>query len=102
MFEVIIEIVLALFAVFGFYAAIRFVIATFFCPAEMCILLEIHRAMSTEELKFLISRGRDCFFLRGNGKIVAIFDENLEVGQELLDMLKYYHIPYYYVPLQKR
>lgn len=82
------EIFLALFAVFGLYAAVRFLAILLFSPHGMGIVLEFAEKPSEEALAAALCRAREGFFLRSTGRLVVILDTALAGERALITALE--------------
>ena len=70
------EMILALLAVFGLYAAVRLLAATAFLPRALSVCLELDRTVDEEEAAHLLSLAREaCFFRRC--RVVVLIDATL-------------------------
>ena len=75
------EMILALLAVFGLYAAVRLLAATAFLPRTLSVCLELDRAVEEGEAAQLLSCAREaCFFQRC--RVVVLIDAALPNAAE--------------------
>ncbi len=79
------EIVLALFAVFGVYAAVRLFATRLFSPASFAVAIEVREEIDLREAKSLYFLAREQFFLFGTGRVVVLLDQELKNADELLN-----------------
>lgn len=77
------EIFLALFAVFGLYAAVRLLAILLFSPQGLGVVLEFAEKPSEEELAAALYRAREGFLVRGTGRLVVLLDVAM-VGERAL------------------
>lgn len=85
---VVADILLAVFAVFGFYAALRLLIAFFASPANLSVALEIRSAEDAKNIDCLLSAARENFYLRRGDALVVLLDNALSEDAELMEKLK--------------
>ena len=76
------ELLVALFAVFGLYAAVRFVCLTFFTPRELVRALHVTREMTVDEVVSLVWRAREGRFDTAD-TLVALLPSSLRGGETL-------------------
>ena len=98
----IIEITIAVLAVFGLYAIARLLAMRLLSPAAVAAVLEIRRPMAEEEVEFLLARARDNFFLRTNARVVALVDRSLRKDTELIAALLNGSATIYFVQLSEQ
>ncbi len=96
------EIFLALFAVFGLYAAVRFLAILLFSPHGMGIVLEFAEKPGEEELKAALCRAREGFFLRSTGRLVVLLDTALAGDRALISVLENEGCVVYIVPVKEK
>ena len=94
------EIVLAVLAVFGLYAVFRLIVSAFFAPPDLCVALEIRRPLTGEETAALLSYAKECFFVRGAGRTVALIDASLAGDKEMRKRLEAAGAACFYVNFQ--
>lgn len=86
--ELIAEILLALFAVFGFYVLIRLFVISHLSVSNMCAAVEIGKDIELEDIPMLIGRVRDRMFLCATGRIIALVDASLAKNGEIVQCLR--------------
>ncbi len=87
-FALIADLCIAVFAVFGFYAALRLLVAFFASPANLSVALEIRSAEDAENIDCLLSAARENFYLRRGDALVVLLDATLSEDAELMEKLK--------------
>ena len=97
--ELIAEILLAVFAVFGLYAVIRLFVTSRLFPTRAGFLIEIREGTMAEDIPLLLSRVKDALFLCGPGRIVALVDPALKDDAALLDALREEDVAFYFIKL---
>ena len=81
-FDLILEITVALFAVLGFYAALRMVADLFWAPRQLRIAIEIQTEEDADMLDVLLHEAYSAFLLPKRAKIVVLFSSALlETGR---------------------
>ena len=73
---------------FGFYAALRLLVAFFASPANLSVALEIRSAEDAENIDCLLSAARENFYLRRGDALVVLLDATLSEDAELMEKLK--------------
>lgn len=86
--KIVADVLLAVFAVFGFYAALRLLVAFFASPANLSVALEILCAEDAENIDCLLSAARENFYFRRGDSLVVLLDAALSSDTELLEKLK--------------
>ena len=87
MARLVIEITVAVLAVFGLYALVRWGLVRFLLPAVPSAAIEIGRPMAEEEVALLLTHARESFFLRGSGRVIALVDRSLRKDATLIATL---------------
>ncbi len=95
--ELIAEILLALFAVFGFYAMIRIFVVSRLLPAKTGIAVEIPKGTEPDDVPFLLDRVRDGVFLCACGRMVALVDAEMAADAPLLEALRREDVELYFI-----
>lgn len=86
-FGVIADVLLAVFAVFGFYAALRVAMAYFASPANLSLALEIDSKEDAENAECLLAAARESFFPRKNNTLLVLLNESFSSDTELIGRL---------------
>lgn len=87
-YEVILEITVALFAVFGAYTAIRTVAEAIFRSKNILVALEIKTNEDANDIEFLLREARDSFTVRGaRGRVVVLLASRFEYNEELREII---------------
>ena len=97
--DLIAEILLAVLAVFGFYALIRIFVTSRLLPAKTGVTVEIRKGTEPEDVPLLLDRVRDGTFLCSLGRIVALVDAELSEDEALLEALRREGAEWYFVQL---
>lgn len=95
--EIVLDILIAFFAVFGVYAALRLILALFMSPAELGVALEITTVEDAENVDFLLLAAKENFYLRSNGKLIALVDTSLAGNRELIEKLEERHVKIHFI-----
>ena len=77
------EVIFALFAVFGVYAAVRLLATAFFSGPSLGVVLEIREEMDVAEAHRQFVRAKDCFF--SGGRVVVLIEGGLPSATLLYD-----------------
>lgn len=96
-FRIVADALIAFFAVFGVYAALRLVLALFLAPAGLGVALEIRTKADAENVELLLLAARENFYFRSNGMLIALVDESLKGDQELFTKLTDRHAKIHYI-----
>ena len=91
------EIAVAVLAVFGLYAILRWVVSAFFMPSDFALALEIRRPLDEEQTALLLHAARENFFIRGCGRTVALIDVTLIEHKALRERLEAAGVACFYV-----
>ncbi len=87
--HLILEISAALFAVFGFYCALRTVADLFWAPKQLYAAIEVQNKEDAEMLDVLLHEAYSAFFRKGHRIVVllsaSLMDGTVGVGEELFD-----------------
>ena len=83
---VIVDVLLAVFAVFGLYALARMALSALFGPRDVCVAVEIRTPQQAADARFLIFRAQERFFLHG-GRVVVLLSPRAAEDTELLAWL---------------
>lgn len=95
--RIVVDILIAFFAVFGVYAALRLVLALFLSPAGLGVALEITTKEDAENVDLLLLAAKENFYLRSNGTLIALVDDSLAGNRELIEKLEAKHAKIHYV-----
>ena len=92
-FSYVIEVCVALFAVFGFYCAARFFFELLFAPSQLAVAVEVREREDAEMLDMLLREARGSFLRRGRARLVVLLsydlmDGSVGIGEELLPHYK--------------
>ena len=89
LFYLILEVSVALFAVFGFYCALRMVADLFWAPRQLYAAVEVQNKEDAEMLDVLLHEAYSAFFRKGHRIVVLLssdlMDGTVGVGEELFD-----------------
>lgn len=96
-FRIIADVLIAFFAVFGVYAALRLVLALFLAPAGLGVALEIKTKEDAENVDLLLLAAKENFYLRSNGTLIALVDVSLKGDRELTEKLEARHAKIHYI-----
>lgn len=88
-FSYVIEVSIALFAVFGFYCAVRAFCELLFAPSQLSVAIEVREREDAEMLDMLLREARGSFLRRGHARLVVLLsyelmDGTVGIGEELL------------------
>lgn len=98
--NLIAEILLAVLAVFGFYALLRIFVVSHLLPTQTGVTVEIRKGTEPEDVPLLLDRVRDGIFLCSFGRIVALVDAELSEDEALLEALRREGAECYFVQLR--
>lgn len=96
-FRLIADVLLAVFAVFGFYAALRLLVAFFASHSNLSLALEIRSPEEAENIDCLLSAAGETFYLRRGKALVVLVDASLSGNTELLKKLKERNVKIHFV-----
>ena len=107
LFYLILEVSVALFAVFGFYCAMRTVADLFWAPKQLYVAIEVQNKEDAEMLDVLLHEAYSAFFRKGHRIVVLLsgdlMDGTVGLGEELFekysDLLELYGAECYLVDL---
>lgn len=89
LWHIILEVSAALFAVFGFYCALRMVADLFWNPKQLCIAVTVRNKEDAEMLDVLLHEAYSAFFRKGHRITVLLSNELMDgtvgEGEELFD-----------------
>ena len=89
LWQTILDVAAALFAVFGFYCALRMVADLFWNPKQICVAVKVQNKEDAEMLDVLLHEAYSAFFRKGHRITVlissALMDGTLGEGEELFD-----------------
>ena len=91
------EIAVAVLAVFGLYAILRWVVSAFFVPPDLYTALEIRQPLDEEQTALLLHAARENFFAGRSGRTVALIDAMLIGHTELRERLEAAGVACFYV-----
>ena len=80
LFGYVIEVSVALFAVFGFYCAVRMFFELLFTPGQIAVAVEVREREDAEELDMLLHEARSTFLRKGKARIVVLLSSELMDG----------------------
>lgn len=75
LWQTILEVSAALFAVFGFYCALRMVVDLFWKPEQICIAVTVQNKEDAEMLDVLLHEAYSAFFRKGRRIAVLLSSE---------------------------
>ena len=88
-YEVVLEIIVAIFAVYGIYSAVRVVAEAFFRSKNIVVALEIKTNEDASELDYLLSEAREAFTVRGaRGRIIVLLSRRFEYDSEVREIIE--------------
>ena len=92
-FSYVIEVCVALFAVFGFCCAIRLLCELLFATSQLAVAIEVRERADAEVLDMLLQEARGSFLRRGKARLVVLLsydlmDGTVGIGEELLPHYK--------------
>ena len=96
------EIFLALFAVFGLYAAVRLLATRIFSPRGAGFVLEFAEKPSEDELAAALCRAKDGFFMRGTWRLVVLLDVAMSEEHALIAALENEGCVVYLAPVKEK
>ena len=77
--QLILEVSVALFAVFGFYCALRMVADLFWMPKQLYVAIEVQNKEDAEMLDVLLHEAYSAFFRKGH-RIAVLLSSDLMNG----------------------
>lgn len=93
------EIAVAVLAVFGLYAILRWIVSAFFVPPDLLTALEIRHLPDEEQTALLLQAAHENFFAGRSGRTVALIDTTLIGYAELRERLEAAGVACFYVDL---
>lgn len=88
-YEVILEIIVALFAVFGAYTAIRTLAEAIFRSKNILVALEIKSNEDANDIDFLLREARHSFTVRGaRGRVVVLLSSRFEHNEAVREIIE--------------
>ena len=75
--SLVVEIVVAVLAVFGFYCFLQMVEEWIFTPRNIAVAVEIKTKRDAEELELLLSQARSASFQKGRSRILVLIPRSL-------------------------
>ena len=89
LWNVLLEASAAMFAVFGFYCALRMAADLFWNPKQIAIAVEVRNTKDAEMLDVLLHEAYSAFFRKGHRIVVRLSGELMDgtvgVGEELFE-----------------
>ena len=79
LFRVILDVSVAMLAVFGFYCALRMVVDMLWAPKQLYVAIEVRNAEDADMLDVLLHEAYVAFFRKGK-QIVVLFSNELMDG----------------------
>ncbi len=95
-FEVFFEILVALFAIFGFFSLVKLICAIWFGYDNVRVALEIDSRDSAENVEEYIAEARELCLMRG-GRELAVIVQGEFFDEELAKKLQKRRVKYYVV-----
>lgn len=88
--RILVEISVALFAVFGFCCALKTFLELILAPRQIAVAVEVRNKRDADMLDMLLHEARSAFFQRGRTRLVVLvsahlMDGTVGVGDELLE-----------------
>ena len=81
LWELILQVAVALFAVFGFYCALRLFADLFFASEQIVVAVEIRDQKDAEMLDVLLHEAWSAFFRKRHGRLVVLLSYELMDGR---------------------
>lgn len=89
LWDILLEVMAAMFAVFGFYCALRMAADLFWNPKQLCIAVEVRNTKDAEMLDVLLHEAYSAFFRKGRRIVVLLSSELMDgtvgLGEELFE-----------------
>ena len=101
-FETIFDILIAFFALFGLYTAIRLVFVLFFAPKGIGVALFIGNEKDAGNVDILLLAAKENFYARGRGNLVVLVDRSLAENAVLLEKLQRKHAKIHVVDINEK
>ena len=95
-FRIAVEVVLAIFSVFGVYSAARLVVQKFFSDKRIFLAIEI----GTDDVlhaEGLIKEALGIYYLTSSSRIVLLLPRELYDNESIMETAKEYGVEYYIV-----
>jgi len=93
-FRVAVEVILAMFSVFGVYSAARLVIQKFFSDKRIILAIEIRTGDDVLFAEGLIKEALGIYYLTSSSRVVLLLSEELLDNEELMNTVKKYGVEY--------
>ena len=93
-FSLLADILLAMLAVFGFYAIIRLFVTSCLSPVTVAVTLEVGAGVEAEDLPMLLERASERLWLCGTDRLLVLLDPALAEKTGILAALQAMEIPY--------
>ncbi len=108
MTKIIVDIAVALFAVYGFYCALRMLADLLWAPKQLCVAVRVQTREDADMLDVLLHEADSAFFANRRASIcvlvsAALMDGTIGLGDELFDpyaeLLEEYNADCYLIDL---
>lgn len=93
-FSLLADVLLAMLAVFGFYAIIRLFVTSCLSPITVAVALELGAEVEPEDLPVLLERAGERLWLCGTDRLLVLLDPVLMQKPSILEALRALEIPY--------
>jgi hypothetical protein len=80
LFGYVIEALVALFAVFGFFCAARMLCELVFASPQIAVAIEVREKQDVQELDMLLHEARAAFLRKGRARLVVLISSDLMDG----------------------
>ena len=91
------ELILAIFAVFGLYSAVRLLMQKLFGDDRIICTIALRNKRDTEEAEMLIREAMGNFLLTSSCRVAVIVAEEFSSDQELISIFRKYGVEYYFI-----
>lgn len=95
--RIVLEIIAAMFAVFGFYSAVRLFANKFFGDDNIIISVHIKNREDAENAETLIREALGSFLLTSSCRVAVLADRCLEQDEALMGVFRKYGVEYYFI-----
>ena len=96
-FRIAAEVILAIFAVFGLYSAVRIFAQKFFSDKRIFLAIEIKTEDDVLLAEGLIKEALGIYYLLPSARIAVLASKELEKNTELVELFLQYGVEYYFV-----
>ena len=96
-FRAVLELILAIFAVFGLYSAVRLLMQKLFGDKRIMYAIAFMNKKDTEEAEMLIREAMENFLLTSSCRVAALVAEEFSSDSELISIFRKYGVEYYFI-----